>query len=441
MKRVFLLILIAATFLNSCKTPDYGNIFNDPNLYSRTVFELNSVVMGNNFSPPVASRNYAYASIAGYEVIAAGNPSKFKSLVGQLNGLKKVAKPVSSGKIDFEYAALIAFCKVGEAVTFPEGSLKLYTDSLHELAAAHGMPAEVIKNSESYGKAVALSIMAWSKKDNYLATRSTPKFSTKDSIWRWVPTPPGYFEAVEPHWGEIRTMVMHDAREYSVPPPPPFNITDKNSLYYKYVILSKNTADSLTKEQVHIADFWDDNPQKLNVDGHVMFITKKFSPPGHWMGVVGIGAEKVKADYNTTVCAYAKTAIALFDGFIESWAAKYKYKTVRPETVIDKFFDPNWRPHLQTPPFPEYTCGHCTISAAAAEALTSVLGDHVAYTDTTELLFGIKSRSYKSFRDAANETALSRFYGGIHFYNSCMVSHDFGKIVGDTVVKKLVMKR
>ena len=234
---------------------------------------------------------------------------------------------------------------------------------------------------------------------------------------------------------------MHDANEYIVTPPPAFNITDKNSPYYKEVMLSKNRIDSLTPEQIHIADFWDDNPQKMNVSGHVMFITKKFSPPGHWMSVVGIGAEQVHADFSTTVCAYAKTAIALFDGFVECWAAKYKYKGVRPETVIDKYIDPNWRPHLQTPPFPEYTCGHCTISAAAAEALTSVLGDHVAFTDTTELQFGIKNRSFKSFIDAANETSMSRFYGGIHYHNSCLVSHDFGKILGDSVVKKLVMKK
>jgi hypothetical protein len=283
--------------------------------------------------------------------------------------------------------------------------------------------------------------MAWSKKDNYAKTRSAPKFAINDSAWRWVPTPPAYSEAIEPHWGEIRTMVMHDAKEYSCPPPPPFNVTDPNSKYYKEVVYIKNTGDSLTAEQSHIADFWDDNPGKLNVSGHVMFVTKKFSPPGHWMSIVGIGAQKVNADFNTTVCAYAKTAIALFDAFIESWTAKYVYKTARPETIINKFFDKNWRPHLQTPPFPEYTCGHCTISAAAAEALTSVLGDHVAYTDTSELEFGIKNRSYKSFKHAAEENVMARFYGGIHFHNSCVVSHGFGNVVGDSVVKKLVMKK
>ena len=441
MKRLLLIAALALLVFSSCKKPDYQQIFHDPKLFSRTVFELNDVVMGNNFSPPVGSRNYAYASIAAYEVIAAGDSAHYRSLVGQINGFANVAKPEKGKDIDYQYASIIAFCKVGEAVTFPEGSMKYLTDSLRQLAIAHGMPSAMLENSETYAKAVAKSIMGWSKKDHYLQTRSMSKFPIKDSTGRWVPTPPGYFEAVEPHWNMIRPMVMHDAKNYVIDPPPVYNMTDKNSSYYHEVMLSKNRIDSLSPEQTHIADFWDDNPQKMNVSGHVMFITKKFSPPGHWMSVVGIGAEKVKADFNTTVCAYAKTAIALFDGFIESWTAKYKFNAIRPETVIDKFIDPNWRPHLQTPPFPEYTCGHCTISAAAAEALTSVLGDHVAYTDTTELQFGIKNRSFKSFIDAAKETSMSRFYGGIHFHNSCLVSTKYGTILGDSVVKKLVMKK
>jgi hypothetical protein len=436
------LMLASAVFFTACKKPDYKNILHDPRLYSRTVHELNGVVMGNNFTPVVASRNYAYANIAGYEVIAAGYPAKYQSLAGQLNGLKTVAKPLANESIDFEYASILAFCKVGEAVTFPEGSLKYYTDSLHQIAVTHGMPDDMIKNSENYAGAVAKSIIAWSKKDNYLKTRSAPKFAVNsDSAWRWVPTPPAYSEAVEPHWNEIRPMVIHDLKNYYVPPPPVFDVKNKSSKYYNEVMYIKNTGDSLNAERAHIADFWDDNPGKLNVSGHVMFITKKFSPPGHWMSIVGIGAEKAKADFNTTVCAFAKTAIALNDAFIQCWAAKYTYKTIRPETVIDKYFDPGWRPHLQTPPFPEFTCGHCTISGAAAEALTSVLGDNIAYTDTSELEFGIKSRSYKSFRDAAKENILARFYGGIHFHNSCVVSNHFGRMVGDSVVAKLIMKK
>src|ERR1700722_1532958 len=107
MKPLILTFAIAVTLFCSCKKPDYDKVFNDPGLYSRTVHELNTVVMGNNFSPPVASRNYAYASVAGYEVIAAGDPKHFKSLVGQLNGFKKVAAPLKGAKINFEYASLL----------------------------------------------------------------------------------------------------------------------------------------------------------------------------------------------------------------------------------------------------------------------------------------------------------------------------------------------
>ncbi|OOQ61210.1 phosphoesterase PA-phosphatase [Mucilaginibacter pedocola] len=428
------LFLTAAT---SCKkTPDYAKVLHNPTLYSKTVHELNALVMGNNFTPVVASRNYAYAAVAGYEAIAAGNPTKYRSLVGLLNGLKAV--PAAPANVDFEYAALLAYCKVGEAVTFPKGSMKAYTDSLHNLAMDHGMPEDMVKNTELYADTLSKAIIGWSKKDNYLKTRALSKFNViPDSPGRWVPTPPMYGDAVEPNWRDIRPMVMSDAKKYDVVPPPTFNITDKNSRYYKEVIYIKNAGDSLNAEQEHIADFWDDNPGRLNVTGHTQYITKKFSPPGHWLSITGIAAGNAKADFATTVYAYAETSIALFDAFIECWAAKYKYETARPETVINQYIDKEWRPHLQTPPFPEYTCGHCTISAAAAETLTSVFGDNVAYKDTSELEFGIRSRSFKSFRQAADETSWSRFYGGIHFRNSTIVSSGYGKTVGDSVVARL----
>jgi hypothetical protein len=336
---------------------------------------------------------------------------------------------------------LLAFCKLGEAVTFPAGSMKEYVDSLKRLATDHGMPSDVYRNSIAYADTVGATIMKWSRKDNYLETRGAPEYTVMDSPGRWVPTPPAYASAMEPHWNTIRTVVMDSVSQFEVPKPYTFNITDKNSPYYKEVIGIKNAIDSLTEEQTHIADFWDDNPFKLNVSGHLMFGTKKFSPPGHWMSIVGIASKKAKADFPTTVTAYAKTAIALFDAFIECWNAKYTWNTARPETVINKYIDPNWRPHLQTPPFPEYTCGHSTCSAAAAEALTSVYGDNFNYTDTTELEFGIKSRSFPSFRAAAQENNWARYYGGIHFHHSCIVSTEVGTKVGALVADKLKMKK
>ncbi len=420
---------------------DYAEITHDPTLYSRTVHELNTVVMGNNFSPIVASRNYLYANVAAYEVIAGSQPGTYNSLGGQLKGLPALPQPDTTKQIDYDFAALLAFCKLGEAVTFPAGSMKEYVDSLKQLVTDHGMPAEVMSNTVAYADTVSAVIMAWSKKDNYAQSRSFPKYNVLDSPGRWVPTPPAYTSAMEPHWTQIRAIVMDSSTQFVPPPPYKFNMTDANSAYYKQVIASRNALDSLTPEQKFIADFWDDNPFKLNVSGHVMFGTKKFSPPGHWMSIVGIAAKKANADFATTVQAYAITAIALFDAFIQCWDEKYRHNTVRPETVINKYLDANWRPYLQTPPFPEYTCGHSTCSSAAAEALTSVFGDNFAYTDSTELEFGIPSRSFTSFRAAAEENNWARFYGGIHFHHSCIVSTEYGRKVGDLVVDRIKMKK
>jgi hypothetical protein len=440
--RTFLCSCVGALLLVACQSKkDYKEIFKNPVLFSTTVYELNNVVMGNNFSPIVASRNYLYASVAAYEVIAGGDPEHYNTLANQVRDLKAVPKPDSSKKINFEFASLIAFCNLGQAVTFPEGSMTEYVDSLKNLALTHGMPQEEYDNSMAYADTVSKAIMAWSKGDNYAVTRSAEKFTVRDEEGRWIPTPPAYTPALEPHWNDIRPLVMDSVNQLVPPAPFRFDVKNKNSDYYKQVMAVKEAVDTLTPEQKHIADFWDDNPFKLNVTGHVMYGTKKFSPPGHWMSIVGIASKQANADFATTVYAYAKTSIALFDAFIQCWNAKFMYNTMRPETAINKFIDPNWRPYLQTPPFPEYTCGHSTCSSAAAEALTSVYGDNFAYTDTTELDFGIKSRSYKSFKHAADENNWARFYGGIHFHPTCMVSTDYGSRVGQLVVNNLRMKK
>ncbi len=433
-----LLLLIAG-----CKqAPEKPTYFGDNTFtYCKTVKELNEVVKHVGFTPIVASRNYAYANIAAYECIAGGYPNEYYSLAGQINGLSALPKPDTTKKIDYEFASLLAFCKVGEAVTFPEGSMKEYVDSLKKAAKDEGMPDDMFDNTLAYADTVGKSVLAWSKKDNYAQTRSAPRYTVIDTPGRWVPTPPAYASAIEPHWNDIRPIVMDSASQFTPPRPIPFNMKDKNSEYYKQVMASKTAGDSLTDEQKHIAEFWDDLGGKLNVAGHVMFITKKFSPPGHWMNIVGIAAQKSKASFRKTVAAYTLTSIAMFDAFIQCWDEKFRSNMVRPETVINKYMDPEWRPYLQTPPFPEYTCGHSTVSSASAEALTKMFGDNFSYTDTSELEFGIANRSFTSFRQAADENNWARFYGGIHFHPSCIVSTEYGKKVGSFIVGKLKLEK
>jgi hypothetical protein len=406
--------------LTACKDKEskFTNAFDSPLLYAKTVKELNNVVMQNNFPPIIASRNYVYASIAAYEVVALGD-QRFQSLAGQIKHLPKIPEQ-NLANVNFQYAALLAFCKAGEAVTFPEGSMTEYRAMLDSLVKVSGMTAAMKNASIQLADSVANHILRWSKKDNYAETRTGERYNITQEEGRWIPTPPAYLQALEPNWRDIRPMVMDSASQFTPPRPPLFNMTDKQSKFYQEVLAVKNAGDSLTDEQKHIAEFWDDLGNRTIVEGHVMFTAK--------------------ADFSTTVYAYAKTAIAMFDAFIQCWDEKYRSNVVRPETVINKYLDPDWRPYLQTPPFPEYTCGHSTVSASAAEALTDVFGDNFAYTDTSELEFGIKNRSFTSFRQAAIENNWARFYGGIHFHHSCLISTDHGKMVGELVNQRLKVK-
>lgn len=386
----------------------------------------------------IASRNYAYANIAAYEVVAAFD-NRFRSLAGQLNQLTPLPK-LDTTNVDFHLAAILAFCKASEAVTFPEGSMQEYVSAvLHETDSA-GLPSTVLKASQVFADSVATHIMKWSKKDNYLQLRTASKYTITSEDGRWVPTPPMYAQAIEPHWKEMRPMTLDSASQFRPLPPPVFNMKDSNSEYCRALMEVKKTGDSLTEEQKNIADFWDDNPFKMNVSGHVMFATKKFSPSGHWMNIVGIAAKKANADFSTTVAAYAETAIALYDAFIICWEEKFRSNFIRPETVINKYVSQSWSPYIQTPPFPSHTSGHATISAAAAETMTYWFGDKLSFIDTSSLEFGINSRRIVSFREAAREAAMSRLYGGIHYRFDNEHGTQAGARLGDYIVNRLKMK-
>lgn len=442
MRNFVYVALIGLSSLASCKEKagDYQKFTEDPLLYSKTVKKLNDVVLENNFPPMIATRNYAYANIAAYETMAAGN-AKFQSLSGQVKQLPLMPKPTPGKEIDFSLASLFSFCKVGNAVTFPEGSMMGYYDELKEKARKAGMTSEILKNTIAFSDTVVAVVLKWSKTDNYAQTRSAEKYTVKDEEGRWIPTPPMYAQAVEPKWNSIRCLTLDTCSQFMPPRPPLFDIRDKSSEYLKYLNEVKNIGDSLTEEQKHIADFWDDNPFKLNVSGHVMFATKKFSPSGHWMNIVGIAAKESKADFATTVAAYTETSIALFDAFISCWDEKFRSNYVRPETAINKYFDEEWRPYIQTPPFPSYTSGHATISAAAAEVMTDWFGDRLSFTDTSSLEFGIESRRIVSFREAAKEAAMSRLYGGIHYRFDNDQGNAAGRKLGEYIIQRLKFKK
>jgi hypothetical protein len=127
----------------------------------------------------------------------------------------------------------------------------------------------------------------------------------------------------------------------------------------------------------------------------------------------------------------------MFDAIISCWNTKYTTDLVRPITYIQEYIDVDWTCLIQTPPFPEYTSGHSATSAAAATTLTDVYGENYPFLDSTNILFQQPVWEFKSFHDAAWDVSLSRFYGGIHYYEAIEEGNREGKYVADIVLNAL----
>lgn len=427
------MIMLSALVLISCEQGK-KELEIEANVMHETMQQITDVIVHDIFSPPIASRIYAYSSIAGYEIMALKDP-RFNSLAGQATGLEPIPRPTT--EISYDLAAIQATIQVGTNLIFSEEKMDAYKEDLFA-SLKKGVDAEYFEASLEYGKQVAQHIMQWSAGDNYKQTRTFQKFSVRDEVGRWQPTPPAYMDAIEPHWSQIRPFAIDSSSQFTPERPTHFS-TDKNSQFFKETLEVYEVGKNLSEEQAEIASFWDCNPYVMNVTGHVMFASKKVTPGGHWVGIVKIASKKANADLAKSAQAYALTSIALADGFISCWDEKYRSNLIRPETVINKYIDEEWAPRLQTPPFPEYTSGHSVISSAAAIALTSVYGDNFSFHDDSEEKYGLPPRDFTSFIQASEEAAISRLYGGIHYRPAIENGVTQGRALGRYIVNKLKM--
>jgi len=436
MKSTFFILVLCLLVINACAPRrDYKEFVNDPTHLHNSVKAVTDVIVHDIFSPPVASRIYAYISVAGYEA-ARHQDTTLVSLGGQLNGLNDVPQPKRGEEYCYQLASIQALLKTARVFIFSEDMLNEYHNRVIQEFKTSSIPDDVFERSIQYGDTVAAHIIKWSAGDNYKQTRSLPKYTVEAQSRSWKPTPPAYMDAIEPHWNKIRTFVIDSAAQFRCVPPVPFS-TDTTSQFYAIAKEVYNTGKKLTEEQKDIARFWDCNPFVLNVKGHVMFATKKISPGGHWMNITHVACAVAKADFAHSAEAYTWVALSLADGFIACWDEKYRSRVLRPETYINRYIDGDWAPLLQTPPFPEYTSGHSVISAAAAVSLTHVFGDNFAFTDSTEVEFGLKVRPFQSFYQASDEAAQSRLYGGIHYRPANEIGVTMGRQIGTHIANSV----
>ena len=219
----------------------------------------------------------------------------------------------------------------------------------------------------------------------------------------WEPTPPYfYFPPSEPFAPLWRTWmpVDHDAIR---PVPPRYG----SPAYLKDLQEVIDVQRALTPEQLAIAKFW--------VDGH-----GSVTPPGHWNQIaLDALAGRGAVDARHALDMFADLNMAMADAFIVTWAVKYRYWTVRPITAARQLLGVELKPAILTPPFPGYVSGHAATSGAAARVLGHYLPDRAAVFDAQ-----------------AEQAAMSRLYGGIHFRHDNEDGLALGRRLATAVIER-----
>jgi hypothetical protein len=382
------------------------------------------------YSPPVASRALGCLGVGLYESVLPGMPDHV-SLAGVLHELSGLPRTGLNVAYHWPSAANAALASMTRSLfpTAPEG-LRSQIDQL-EAQLQDDVPRGILSRSVDYGRQVAEAVDAWSRSDGghegYL--RNFPSdYVPPAGPGKWVPTPPGFQPALQPYWGQNRCMALDSALRCDPGPPPPFS-TNEGSAFFAEALEVYETVNGLTPAQREVALFWSDDPGQTA------------TPPGHSASILGQVIRSQDSSLAVAAEAYARLGIAVCDAFIACWRVKYIHNLLRPITYIRNHIDPAWGDAmpLATPPFPEYTSGHSVQSAAAAEVLTATFGD-VAFTDHTHDGRGLAPRGFSSFSAFAEEAAISRLYGGIHYRSAIERGLDQGRCIG-TAVAALPLRR
>lgn len=383
-------------------------------------------------SPTYTSRCLGYIGITMYECIVHGS-AQHHSMAHQLNELGDLPLPEDkpynwSLVLNAGQAAIIR--KLYPHTLVPEAIDELENSTYeNELLTTS---AEIADRSVHYGQLIADAIYEWSKTDGghdgYLQNFDPLyEFPAGDGYW----TPPIFGQSsspfpLHPYWGNNRTFLTSNSTL-----PVPVKATYSKSVlsqYYQYFNEVYNKRNSLTEEEKRIAAWWADDPSQT------------FSPPGHSYNLATIMITTVKADLFTAAEAYAKTGIAVADAFINCWKCKYHYHSERPFPYIKANIDNNYTAFWPEPPFPAFSSGHATQSAAAAKALMSVFDNETAILDNTYATrlpdfenIEYRSRAFYTIWSTAEECAFSRFLGGIHTRMDNEAGTEQGKTIGDHV--------
>jgi len=380
---------------------------------------LLQAIRNESTSPPLAARNLAIVHVAMFEAVNAIE-RQYQPYFLPLNAPEQVSPDAAA--VGAAYACL--------SDLYPSQMAAFDAALSSSLAAIPPGPDR--DEGFTLGQAAAILVLAWRVDDG--ASTSVPYVpSTEPGAWRR--TAPFFRPPEMPQWPYVVPFAMTNGAQFRPPGPPPLSSTQYTRDFNLVKDLGKLNSTNRTAEQTLIARFWSD-------------FSYTVTPPGHWNQIAQNVITNRPFSLVESARLFALLNIAMADAGIASWDAKYAYNFWRPITAIqqaeldgnpDTEADPNWTPLLNTPPFPEYTSGHSTFSAAAARVLADFCGtDHVTFTvgsDTLPTVF----RTYHSFAETADEIGWSRIYGGIHFLSADLDGLDTGRKIGRFVMENLFL--
>jgi hypothetical protein len=363
---------------------------------------LDAIRVGHT-APPIASRSLAILHASIYDAVNGIDRRHEAYLVPS-------AVPASASR---EAAASAAA---------HQALINLFPASTSSFDALHTAILATIPNGPhktagiAWGEFVANQILAARASDGSSAVVPPPGGSGPGV---WIPTPPAFLPYLLPQWGFVTPFGMSSSSQFRPPGPPSLDSQQYAADYNEVKELGAAVGSTRTEDQTEIALFWADGAGTE-------------TPPGHWNSIAQIIAAAQGNTLEENARLFALLNIAMADAAICSWDAKYTFDFWRPVTAIN-FAEPqlNWMSFIVTPPFPDYTSGHSTFSAAAATVLP-------LFYDTEDLPFTIGSdflpgvyRSFATCFDAADEAALSRIYGGIHFRSASEDGAQAGISIGE----------
>lgn len=338
-------------------------------------------------NPLYAARLYALLSVAQYDALVVAWRAKYQynrpSLTRQgINGLIPVLDVPSYPSEDAAMAEVSARML---AFFFPRE-----TDWIRAKAAEHKQSriwagANVlsdVKAGEALAATVAATVIARARTDRFDAARdpndawqTAATRSPYDVKWTSLAIPAR--APMLPLGGNVRTWYDSTAVFRSTPGPPPATTSPE---FQKAIADVRTIADSRTREQWRIADFWADG-------------AGTYTPPGHW-NLIAEGLIRQNGQNELrTARTYALMNRAMQDGGTACWRLKYTYFVPRPSQI-----DPAIKTAASIPNSPSYASEQATFSAAAATVLGYLFPDEAARLTAQ-----------------ANEAALSGLSGGTHY--------------------------